>query len=153
MNGLQIYNVMFLLNVVLTFYIKKNFFIKNIFIFFIFLIGGCEIYKNEKLEFFEKNISELLTDTNLVVVQLNKITDFKWEKLCFKRNKNIKLTFFSKDTETVFKLSFEDYFIDDGYVSGSPAGKCFQNSESIVIKRKYPEHSKLVEFLVVDNRK
>lgn len=125
----------------------------------VLLTGGCEVGKNEQLEFFENKVSKVLADTDSVVVQLNELTNFEWKKVCFENNKyipfeNIKytqLTFFSKKGEVVFELPREEYVLPEHYNPVSPSGKCFHSNDQIMIK-KYSGKKNLFEFSMIDKR-
>ncbi len=126
--------------------------IKYIFIFcLLFLLHGCVTSDpKEKIEYFNNQIAKLLSDEDLLVVEASQLTDFSWDTLCFERNGSVKLKFNTDKSEVVFELNFKDYFIDEPYVDGSLAGKCISFDAQILMKRKYPQYSNIVEFQKVN---
>ncbi len=103
--------------------------------------------ENKNLEYFKSQISRLLGDSNSVEVVASDMTDFSWDKLCFERNDSLTLTFSSANSEVVFELDYEDYFVDEAYVEGSLDRKCISSQDRIFIKKKYPGYSETIEFL------
>ena len=127
--------------------------IKYIFIFCLlfFLLHGCATSDpKEEIEYFNNQIAELLSDEDLLVIEASQLTNFSWDTLCFERNGSVKLKFNTDKFEVVFELNFKDYFIDEPYVDGSLAGKCISSDTQILVKRKYPQYSNIVEFQKVN---
>lgn len=103
--------------------------------------------EDKNLEYFKNQISKLLGDSNSVEVVASDMTDFSWDKLCIERNESLTLTFSSADSEIVFELDYEDYFVDEAYVEGSLDRRCISSQDRIFIQKKYPEYSETIEFL------
>lgn len=126
--------------------------IKYVFILgLLFFLHGCAAPDSqEKIEYFSNQIIELLSDEDLLIVEASRLTNFSWDRLCFERNESLKLKFNTDKSEIIFDLSFNDYFIDEPYVDGSLAGKCISFDTQILMKRKYPQYSNIVEFQKVN---
>ena len=102
--------------------------------------------KEEKRDNFKRNVSKLLGDKKKVVITASELTDFSWEKVCFQRIDSyftfpgekfkdfIEVTFLSSDSNTVFELSYEDYYVEESYVEGSLEGKCVTSKDRIMLK-------------------
>lgn len=124
----------------------------NIYKFFlistsILLIKGCGMPNAEELAYFKNHLSKLLDGKESVEVVASDLTNFSWDSLCFNREEKLKITFRSVKKEVVFRLDYEDYFVDEGYVAASLDGQCISNTDAILIKRKYPGYSETIEFL------
>lgn len=111
------------------------------------LTTGCTM-KNQLMttESFSKRIDDLLGDQDSVTVQAGRLTDFPWQKLCFRRGDALNLEFEIDGTSRRVALPYEAFFVDEGHVPNSLEDACIPPSELIVVRRKYPGYSGPVEF-------
>lgn len=116
----------------------------------ILVISGCSKTNSEREIYFHENISKLISNKDSVVISAGELTNFSWEKLCFERNGKVNLRFHVKRETVIFHLSFEKYFIDEGYVDASPSGKCLTRNNKLQIRTKYPDSSKIIEISIAD---
>lgn len=103
----------------------------------------------KEIESFNTRVSGLLDASNSIEIIASELTSFTWESLCFRRETLLKLTFSGGGSVREFKFNYEDYFIDEAYVEGSPDGRCISHRDRIIVKRKYPGHAQTIEFLTV----
>ena len=120
-------------------------------ILLVFLIYGDTDYKTkEQLSYFNNQVSELLKENNSAISSVSVLTNFEWDKLCFKRLSDLHLIFYLNEDElSIFRLDYKEYFVDESYVKGSLDGSCILYNEKILIKRKYSPPSKTVEFFKI----
>ena len=110
------------------------------------IIGGCERGSKEDLEFFNNQIHQELKESEQAIILASELTKFPWEKLCFERKDSLELSFHMKDNKVIFKLNYEDYFVDEAYVEGSLDDKCVSSNDRLLIKKMYANRSKPIEF-------
>jgi len=110
------------------------------------IIGGCERGSKEDLEFFNNQIHQELKESEQAIILASELTRFPWEKLCFERKDSLELSFHMKDNKVIFKLNYEDYFVDEAYVEGSLDDKCVSSNDRLLIKKMYANRSKPIEF-------
>lgn len=91
-------------------------------------------------------VDELLGGQHSVTLQAGRLTDFSWQKLCFRRDDQLSLEFEIDGTSRRVALPYEAFFIDEGHVPNSLENTCIRPSELIVVRRKYPGYSGPVEF-------
>ena len=117
-------------------------------IFFIALltIGGCERGNKKDLDFFNNKIHQELKGSEQAIILASELTRFSWEKLCFERKESLELSFHMKDSKVIFKLNYEDYFVNEAYVKGSLDEKCVRSHDRLLIKKMYANRSKPIEF-------
>lgn len=97
-------------------------------------------------ESFSTRVDELLGDQHSVTLQAGRLTDFAWQKLCFRRDDQLNLEFEIDGAMRRVALPYEAFFVDEGHVANSLENTCIRPSELIVIRRKYPGYSGPVEF-------
>ena len=132
-------------------FIKKTCLIFNVYFFlFLYLCSGCDMSSDSNVDVFNDRMSKLLGDNDSVKIVASDLTDFLWDRLCFNREDLVKLTFYNKGSEIIYKFDYEEYFIDEAYVDGSPDGLCISNNDYLLIKRKYPGYSKTIEFFMTE---
>ena len=112
----------------------------------VLIIGGCERGSKEDLEFFNNQIHQELKESEQAIILASELTRFPWEKLCFERKDSLELSFHMKDNKVIFKLNYEDYFVDEAYVEGSLDDKCVSSNDRLLIKKMYANRSKPIEF-------
>jgi hypothetical protein len=111
------------------------------------LTTGCTM-KNPLMttESFSTRVDELLGGQSSVIVQAGRLTDFSWQKLCFRRHDQLSLEFEIDGLSRRVELPYEAFFVDEGHVPNSLEDACITPSELILVRRKYPGYSGPVEF-------
>jgi len=113
----------------------------------VLIYGGTDYNNKEQLSYFNNKINSLLKDNDYSISSVSNLTKFKWDKLCFNRLDYVYLNFSLKEKKVhTFKLNYEEYYVEENYVEGSLDQKCISYDRKILIKKKFPKHSKLVEF-------
>ncbi len=98
---------------------------------------------------FVSSVNILLQNSDVVIVKASELTSFEWNSLCIKRKDTLNLNFQGNDENIVLILSYEEFFVDEGYVKGSIDGKCINPNTKVKLKRKYPGYSQIVELQLV----
>ena len=111
------------------------------------LTTGCSM-KTPLLteESLSQRINDLLSEQDSVTVQAGRLTDFSWQKLCFRRDDVLSLEFQVDGTFHRVPLPYEAFFVDEGHVANSLEDACVTPSDLIVVRRKYPGYAGPVEF-------
>ena len=111
------------------------------------LTTGCRMQSPVlTTESFSTRVDELLGAQDSVTVEAGRLTDFAWQKLCFRRDDQLSLEFEIDGAIRRVALPYEAFFVDEGHVANSLENTCIRPSELIVIRRKYPGYSGPVEF-------
>lgn len=106
---------------------------------------------NERSIYFQEKLSEATNGKDKIEVKLSDITNFQWNKVCFKKNDEIELVFYQANATIKISLKYDKYFIDDGYVKDSPDTHCYSNNDTIIAQKKYFSGHAVIQFLDISN--
>lgn len=111
------------------------------------LTTGCRMQSTVlTTESLSTRVDELLGGQHSVTLQAGRLTDFSWQKLCFRRDDQLSLEFGIDGISHRVALPYEAFFIDEGHLANSLEDACISPSELIVVRRKYPGYAGPVEF-------
>ena len=98
---------------------------------------SCSSKKDE--EIFKNRVNTLIESSDSIETDFVDLTDFEWDKVCFKDASTVKLEFINSKTnqKTSLDLSNSKFIINEDYVKGSPAKLCFSRSQVFIIKMSY----------------
>ena len=115
------------------------------------LLAGCPMSSTPDAaqSAFATRIASLLKGRDSATVAAAELTDFAWSTLCFERDDTLLLKF-DGQSPVVFKLRYEDYYVDEAHVARSLDGQCITPTDRIVVRRKYPGHPAPIEFQQAD---
>ncbi|MDO7644306.1 MAG: hypothetical protein MUQ62_06320 [Reinekea forsetii] len=85
---------------------------------------------------FLDSLYEKIGSEQSVQLEAREVYGGAWSRICFKRNNNVSLKFYS-DEGKVYQLEFRanDLFIDEEYVEGSLSGMCLFPNQKIKITK------------------
>ena len=120
------------------------------------------IREDENIIYFDNKISDLTQDTDVRIVKLNDLTNFRWTVAYFGRNGlyGYKLTFIDKTLDRIIDIALnKKYFIfaGSGFIGFSPMHDLFY-PESLFIIKKYESISrdnsvtKRIRILVLNDK-
>lgn len=127
-------------------------------------------YNEKRFNYFNQQVEKYIKGKNSVIVDAKDLTNFEWDKVCFRRHESyglpyipfissgkgsIELNFYTEKNEKKiesFELSFSDYYLDEPYVQSTP--KCLHNREKLLLFRYVTLSSdKRINFLMPDTKK
>ena len=111
------------------------------------LTTGCSM-KTPLLteETLSQRVNGLLSGQDSVTVQAGRLTNFSWQKLCFRRDDVLRLEFQIGETLHPVPLPYEAFFVDEGHMADSLEDACVTPSDLIVVRRQYPGYAAPVAF-------
>lgn len=110
-------------------------------VFALLFLVSCSANNGEE-RYFQAKLSNVIEGKDAVAVKLTDLTNFQWEKVCFNRNEEVDITFYRGEDVINISLGFDKYFIDEGYVKGSPATRCYSNDKTMIVRKvNFSNHS------------
>lgn len=113
-------------------------------------LGACGNSDKEKTNYFRIKAEEVLAKKESTTIKISSLTNFDWDKVCFERNKDIKLIFHHQSDVFNMDLDFDHYFIDEGYVDRSPDGKCYKNDVVMELRLEKNGDYKQIKFIDIE---
>ena len=111
------------------------------------LLSGCGASTQDAATHdLQQHVDALLAGRESATVSASQLTGFAWRRLCFARGDALRLTFDGSAPPVALTLPYDAYFVDEAYVAQSPAGRCVDRRDRLVIARKYPHRAATIEF-------